>query len=358
MKTTTPYWLLAVLLLLSTGIIFKGCKKDHSPVTPKTSGMTLKIAPQAFESQAKITALAVRAEGLTQSGEPNERDLIEKTFTPKTLPFDVLLRLYAPPYQWRLTVTITLARDAPLVASAELDLRQQQSVEFVFDIFEPLLLPTGADPLHVPQSADAGGEIAASCGPIAINAPDNDRFAVIATLSEEDGESISGPIDAEQAVAGNFADPYDLNPLPAYREFTCVIADGRSPEQTFTKTVQRIMPTPTPTPTPTCEGYLFDSKCWYRAPGGTSCTMTCESHGGVDASASTFWNNHTNTDCDTVLDALSIPSGYATYSSEGASDSCHYDDGYYSQERYREFGLSHNPDNSSIFRDEACACVN
>lgn len=243
-------WMLALCAALTIGFMLKGCDRDHDNPTAPRQGVTLKLAGNPAW-QAKATGLTVKAEGLDDTGNPNGQDVVEHTVTNLNFPVEVPLMLYKPPCRWRITATITLTRDAPLTAWDDLDICTSTVARLHLDPFEPFHIASGENPIQAPLSAEMGETIPVRCGPIAINAPDSDQYPVSAVLSEQGGQSVSGPIHANAAVSGEFPDPYPLSSAETVRTFTCTIRDGRSQDRTFSKSVQRILPTPTPTVTPT-----------------------------------------------------------------------------------------------------------
>jgi hypothetical protein len=108
------------------------------------------------------------------------------------------------------------------------------------DTFDTLLLPFDTDPIHAPEAAIAGEAITVICGPVETNT------SMTATLSEQGGASVRGSIDAENGVSGIFSDPFSVTSSEGRRVFTCLISDGQSGSQTFTKYVRRLsLSTPT-----------------------------------------------------------------------------------------------------------------
>ena len=239
-----------VLLLVFVTVMLKGCFGDHHPTSPAGPSVALKIIGSPTEWQAKAAGVSVTAEGLDAQGAPTG-DRVEGSAAQPTFPLDVPLLLYSPPCRWRVTVIINLTRDPALRAATEVDVCQQNLVEMTIRTFEAMFAPSGVNPLSAPASANAGEAVTVSCGPVALNAPDSATYPPAATLSEQGGASANGPIGASAGVSGAFPDPYPLESPVTQRVFTCVISDGRSPTQTFTATVARIVPTPTPTPTET-----------------------------------------------------------------------------------------------------------
>ena len=236
-----------VLLLLAVAVAVKGCGHDH-PTSPAGQGVALKIIGNPTAWQAKAEGVRVTAEGLNEQGLLTG-DLVEGTAAQPTFPLDVPLLLYSPPCRWRITVIVTLSRDPALRAATEVDVCRQSFVDMTIRTFEAMFAPSGVNPLSAPASANAGDAVTVSCGPVALDAPDSATYPPAATLSEIGGASANGPIGASAGVTGSFPDPYPLESPVTQRVFTCVISDGRSPTQTFTAAVLRIVPTPTATTT-------------------------------------------------------------------------------------------------------------
>lgn len=117
---------------------------------------------------------------------------------------------------------------------------QDKVVEVPINTFEEFRIPPGVDPIQAPEEVMAPDPVTVSCGAIPIDAPDNDRYPVIATLSEWDGVSISGPVDFTTVISGEFPDPYPRTSPETVQVFVCTFSDGRSPEQTFRKNVTRL----------------------------------------------------------------------------------------------------------------------
>ena len=238
---------MGIVLLLALAGVLKGCG-DHHPTGPAGQGVALKIMGNPTAWQAKATGVSVTAEGLDAQGAPTG-DRVEGSAAQPTFPLDVPLLLYSPPCRWRITIIMTLSRDPALRAATEVDVCQQNLVEMTISTFEAMFAPSGVNPLSAPASANAGEAVTVNCGPVALNAPDSATYPPAATLTEQGGASANGPIGASAGVSGAFPDPYPLESPVTQRVFTCVISDGRSPTQTFTATVARIVVTPTETTT-------------------------------------------------------------------------------------------------------------
>jgi hypothetical protein len=140
-----------------------------------------------------------------------------------------------------------LTRDPARARSTIIDLCSGVFGELALDTFEAFQLDEMF--IDVPVSANAGENITVTCRVRGVSAPDSDRYPLSATLSEQGGRSISGPITEDTPVSEEFPDPFAASETS--RSFTCTIGDGRSLSQTVQRTIARIPPTPTPTAVPT-----------------------------------------------------------------------------------------------------------
>ena len=242
-------WIILMLLSFSGAILIKGCRKDRHPGSPAATSQSQRPAVnlklrQGDMAGAKAIGILVEALPIKDDGTTGDAITPVSVDSPITFPLDIPVAFYVPPCDHQITITVTLSRDAPVIKQFALDVCQAPDViELFVDTFEEMLLPSGADPLHVPKSAKAGETITASCGPLNISVPDGDIAAVESTLFEEDGVRIHGPISIDEAVSDQFQDPYPMETSPqTTRMFTCVITDDNSPAKTFTKTVERILP--------------------------------------------------------------------------------------------------------------------
>lgn len=271
----STYGLLGILIILSFGIMTKGCDRKGksqdvtSPGQGTQQGFRLKIMPGS-DSQMKATGLTITATGLDEQGNPVEDlDINPLIISEPTFPLSKALTVYIPPCLYRLDVTVSLSRDAPRTASITTNICENSTIELSLDVFEEFLINPGSDPIQAPPSSLAGEAIVVSCGAIPIDAPDRDQYPLTAVLYEyapnypvpsadaperscQEELVFCGAIDTDTRVSGEFPDPFPVVlPSEESRLFVCTITDSRSEPQTFEKLVVRIPPTPTPTPTPT-----------------------------------------------------------------------------------------------------------
>ena len=244
------FCLIALLLTFLMIVFIKGCHDDKSslPTDSEQAGLALKIFADP-ETQAKLTGLTIDVVGLNDLGQPAVPQLPAISISGSNLPVTVPLTLYDPPCRYQVTVTANLTREAPRVASRVLDICQESRLTIKIDTFEGFWLPE--NPLHAAAAVNAGAAVDVACSTNELDAPDKAQYPLTATLSEQDGNAVSGPFDVNVAVAASFPDPYPLDAPVEQRQFTCEITDGRSAPQTFTLSVGRILATPTPTPTAT-----------------------------------------------------------------------------------------------------------
>ena len=248
LKTT---WILGILLLISMAVVIKGCRNvrdQQTAVEPAASGLSLKIVAGS-DPHVKAIGMIVEAFSLDTNDTSTGESIDPVIVSNPDFPIEVPLTLYVPPCQYLITMTVNLSRGGARTYVFEADVCAGTEMTVSIDDFEAFMLSNGGNPIQAPDSADAGAAITAQCGPVDISAPDGDRFPVSATLSEQGGKSASGSIGSGASVGGTYPDPYAATSTETSRTLTCTISDGRSNAQTFTHTVQRILPTPTPTPT-------------------------------------------------------------------------------------------------------------
>lgn len=351
------YWLNGALLLLSLLVIFIGCKKSQNssgPTPAQQRSLVLQFA-RGSEIQAKAVGIKIVAEGLNARGVPTGTDRVEKVIPVPVFPLNVLFMLHDPPCPWRITAVLDLSRGTSLTASADIDVCRETNVELVFDTHEPFQVSAWA--IHAPNPVQAGETIEVTCE-VSITAPDNDRIPVTITLSEHDGHSLNGPMAQPQtSISSRFPDPYPVTFLsPDRRTFTCMLSDGHSPDETFTKTIARITPTPTVTPV-ACAGTLYAGYCWYRANDGESCTSFCASHGGVTDGHIDYtgWPAGTSNNCENVATAVG---GVVFFIGDMTSQSglgCVYRDVNYEVWRIVNYTTIHNASAAGWYRYCSCA---
>ena len=245
-------WRLMVALscaMVMLGIFF-GCHDDDDASIPPRQPLALKIIGADSDGQAKAVSVTITAVGLGKNDEE-----IGQTFGPMQIaspsyPLSVPLTLRIPPCRYRLTVETTRLRDEMTVESTVVNICETTTVTVGTRTFEPMETQVG--PITLPSMALAGSTIAVSCSLRDVDAPDRDRFPVTATLREANSNVVvTGALPGQEVITGEFPDPHPLENTSAERVFTCTFSDGRSPEQTFTASVPRVLPTPTPTPEPT-----------------------------------------------------------------------------------------------------------
>ena len=211
-STPQTVWLLVLLSLLSAGVLIKGCRRDRYPRTPASpanshsTGISLKMIPGEIPPTMKATGLRVEVVGLDESGLPTGETTTPVEILNPVFPLDVDLEVYVPPCTYQVTATISLVRDPPRITVFEVNACQQTNVTVAVDTFERVIIDSWANPLHVPASALAGETITARCGPVDLSAPDSDRYPLSATLTEDGGQSISGPIGPDHEVSDDFPD--------------------------------------------------------------------------------------------------------------------------------------------------------
>jgi len=109
-----------------------------------------------------------------------------------------------------------------------------------------------------------------------------------------------------------------------------------------------------------CSGSIVGGCCWYLG-GGThpSCSTVCASHGGYSTCTRTYaGSDGTDTNCDSVLDALGIPypGTTSTLVASGAGVGCFYQD--IVDERYRVADTPTAEGATFLLARRACACNN
>jgi hypothetical protein len=247
-------WLLWLLLVFPLFVMVKGCNHEQhtqNPVTPdsvQSSGLSLRIVP-GTDPTLKAAALTLEAVGMDANNQIVGPTIGPVTILNPTFPLSIPLTLRIPPCRYRVTLTVGLTRDPARATNLLIDACQDSRIDVSLDTFEEFFV--AENPIHAPDAVNAGDTILVSCGTTQISAPDIDRAPLSATLSEQDGQSVSGPIDANTSISRTFSDPFPVTSSSAkQRVFTCVITDNRAKTQTFEKIVARILPKPTPTPVP------------------------------------------------------------------------------------------------------------
>ncbi len=244
-KSSRKFCVIALLLTLVMMIFVKGCNENNPSQPNKDDGLALKIFANP-DTQAKLTGLTIDIVGLDEAGQPASPTLPTISISGSSLPVTVPVTLYDPPCRYLVTATASLTHDAPRTASRVLDVCSESRLTIQMDTFEGFWL--AVNPLRAPASVNAGAAADVVCGTNQLDAPDKAQYPLQATLSETNGQTISGAFDVNVAVAGSFADPYPLSDLTEQRNFTCVISDGHSTPQTFTVSVKRIPATQPPAP--------------------------------------------------------------------------------------------------------------
>lgn len=291
-------YLLAVLLIFPMLLLVTNCDTKTSDPSSPQDGLALKIFANP-DTQAKLTGVTISIAGRPGPGEPDVPP-VSRTVSNPTLPISERFTLFDPPCLYQVTVTASLTREEPRVTTRELDVCRESSITIKIDTFEDFWI--GENPLKGPESVNAGAAAEVSCGTELVDAPDSGQYPLTATLSEQDGQTISGPFDANVAVSGSFPDPYSMGSRTSQRHFTCVISDGRSTPQTFTLDVGRIPATPTPDPTtePTISVTPIPGNHLYVATTGNdinSCTIStapCKTINGALSKASDGMTIHIN----------------------------------------------------------------
>jgi parallel beta-helix repeat protein len=282
----TP-WLLWLLLVFPLFVMVKGCNQEQhtqNPVTPdsvQSSGLSLRIVPGTTDPALKAAAFTLEAVGMDAHNQLVGPTIGPVTILNPTFPLAIPLTLRIPPCRYRVTLTVGLTRDPARATNLFLDACQDSRIDVSLDTFEEFFV--AENPIHAPDAVNAGDTILVSCGTTQISAPDIDRAPLSATLSEQDGQSVSGPIDANTSISRTFSDPFPVTSSSVkQRVFTCVITDNRAKTQTFEKIVARILPKLTPTPTPVPWNIIVDTN-HPSANDANSCTtaaLPCKTVGG------------------------------------------------------------------------------
>jgi hypothetical protein len=239
------YWVIGVLLMLSVAVITKGCKQNRNTSSPTDfisshrPGVRLKIS-KGLNVQATVTEIIIEAVAVDDIGNPTTGITANAVSIPNpTFPLHVPFGVAVPPCDYQIMVTVFQEPGLPQIGNAIVDACNGTDVDMFIETFDTMIIPADSNPIHAPEAAIADEEIMVSCGPVETST------SMAATLSEEGGESVSGAIDAGNAVSGIFSDPFPLDSPEGRRVFTCRIS-GQSGSQTFTKSVRRLsLSTPT-----------------------------------------------------------------------------------------------------------------
>jgi len=246
--------LIGMLCLLSGILLLEACQRDDSPqslVIPDGVQVRRVIVNihKNPDPRAKAAGIRIEAYGIDEGGGATGT-AIEPILIPNpAFPLSISMTLYMPPCVYRIVITTLLTRDPERTQSLLIDLCRESSAESLsINIFEEALI--GNMVIQAPVSANAGEIIPVSCSAAQISAPDSDTFPLSASLSEQSGQTIEGPIGTNMPVSGSFPDPFPLASPEGARVFRCTITDGRSTPQSVNQTITRILPVSSPVETP------------------------------------------------------------------------------------------------------------
>jgi hypothetical protein len=264
--------LMKTLLVLVIFFIIGACEHESRHPSESTSssqqGLSLKIVGNS-DVRAKAKGLTVRIFRLKEDGMPEEPPVYENSFPIPDLSIPVTLD--PPPYleilpprlcHYRITATAILSRGEILEAVKDINACNpaERQVVITFDTYEPFIiignpirvLHYNQEVIRINASGDEDGMVTVYCGGTfqnSINAPDSDRYALSAKLWEDGNEERiqEDQIQVNTSIEEIFKDPYWLKQATHHkteRTFRCTIRDERGTEETFTKTIGRILPDP------------------------------------------------------------------------------------------------------------------
>lgn len=253
-KIQKVFWLFGILLLLSLAFIVKGCERERKPSSPEKTQLKEIYLTMAkpFDSRAKATGCYIKAVGVMIGEDQVEKEIgptigpieiTEDLTFPLSMPFTVLV----PPCLYRFTWGVMLVREPDRKKSAVFNVCETGTLDLSILTFEDFRIYENPIQIYASDPVKAGERLDVSCGTTWISAPDSDRWPLTAELWEEgkNGQMINGikgPFDTHNWLSGSFPDPFPLSSFEEQRVFKCFIEDGRSPSETFEKTIQRIPP--------------------------------------------------------------------------------------------------------------------
>ena len=252
MKRFAKSWVIVcVLTLLSGALLMKGCKPDKRAATgpaPEQTHEQTWTLPNPFGSQnAKALTYSISVVGVERDANQNVVEIGPAfgplVFEQPEFPLSAPVTLLVPPCLYRITIGVTLERDDARQRSGVFNVCENDVIDLSILTFEEFQLGDLSMQVKPPGPVLFGTELTVTCRAASVSAPDSDRQPLSATVWEDEGATVDGPLSSDTGVSGTFPDPFPTISGVTQRRIHCTVRDGRSPEQTITRAVERVIPT-------------------------------------------------------------------------------------------------------------------